>query len=117
MGMVTLINMKKLSIQVAVMAVVTAITIFGTNMPLHAQAVVFQIGNQGPPPPRQDYQQWQSPSRSAVWIPGHNEWQNGQYVWVGGYYTYPPHKHSHWVAPRYPHNGSGYSYQPGHWSN
>ena len=37
--------------------------------------------------------------------------------WVGGYYAYPPHRHSHWVAPRYPHNQEGYSYSPGHWSN
>lgn len=75
------------------------------------------IGSQGPPQDREDYQQWQSPYQTAVWIPGHNEWRDGQYVWVGGYYGYPPHRHSHWVAPRYPHNQDGYSYHPGHWSN
>jgi hypothetical protein len=75
------------------------------------------IGSQGPPPPQQDYQQWQRPYHSAVWIPGHNEWRDNQYAWVGGYYGYPPHRHSHWVAPRYPHNQDGYSYNPGHWSN
>jgi len=75
------------------------------------------IGSQGPPRDREDYQPWQSPYHTAVWIPGHNEWRDGQYVWVGGYYGYPPHRHSHWVAPRYPHNEDGYSYHPGHWSN
>jgi hypothetical protein len=74
------------------------------------------IGSQGPPPDRQDYQQWQRPDRSAVWIPGHHEWRDNQYVWIGGYYDYPPRRHSHWVAPRYPHHGDD-SYRPGHWSD
>jgi len=99
------------------MAALTAIAGFATTLPASAQSFVVHIGNQPPPPPRQDYQQWERPYRTAVWIPGHNEWQNGQYVWVGGYYGYPPHRHSHWVAPRYPHNDEGYSYRPGHWSN
>jgi len=102
--------------QVAVMAVITAFTVFGANIPANAQAVVIQIGNQAPPAPHPEHR-WASPSHSAVWIPGHNEWQNGQYAWVGGYYAYPPHKNSHWVAPSYPHNHDGYSYRPGHWSN
>jgi len=116
--MVRLINMKRTSIQLLALAAVTAITGFVTT-PVNAQAaVVFHIGNQAPPPPQQDYQQWQRPYRTAVWIPGHNEWQDGHYTWVGGYYTYPPRRHSHWVGPQYPHNSqNGYSYHPGHWSN
>jgi hypothetical protein len=110
-------NMKNLSVQVLAMAAVTAIAGFITTTPAGAQAVVLQIGDQAPPPPQQDYHPWAKPYHSAVWIPGHNEWRDGQYVWVGGYYGYPPHKHSHWVAPSYPHNQSGYSYNPGHWSN
>jgi hypothetical protein len=109
--------MKNISIKTLAFVVATGIAGLAGVMPASAQTVVLQIGNQAPPPPRQDYNQWQSPSHSAVWIPGHNEWQNNQYIWVGGYYAYPPHPHSHWVAPRYPHNQSGYSYHPGHWSN
>lgn len=98
------------------MVAVTMIAGLVTTTPVKAQAVVVQIGNQAPPPPQQD-QRWASPYHSAVWVPGHNEWQDGHYSWVGGYYAYPPHKHSHWIAPQYPHNQAGYSYHPGHWSN
>jgi len=109
--------MKRTSIQLLAFTVVTAITGFAAATTVHAEtALVIQIGNQAPPQPQQDHQ-WASPYHSAAWIPGHNEWQSGQYVWVGGYYAYPPRPHSHWVAPSYPHNQSGYSYHPGHWSN
>ena len=110
--------MKRLSIRTLLLAFTTVVlALAGATLVSADSSMVIQIGAQGPPPLQQDYQQWQKPYHSAVWIPGHNEWQNGQYVWVGGYYGYPPHRHSKWIAPSYPHNQSGYSYRPGHWSN
>ena len=65
-----------------------------------------------PPPVRVDYyQRWPQPSRNAVWIAGHNEWNGRAWVWVGGYYGYPPHRGAVWYGPRYHH---GY-YYPGYW--
>ena len=111
--------MKNISIRTLVLTAATAALLgLAGSSPVSADpSFSIHIGSQGPPRDREDYQPWQSPYHTAVWIPGHNEWRDGQYVWVGGYYGYPPHRHSHWVAPRYPHNEDGYSYHPGHWSN
>ncbi len=79
----------------------------------HASAQVgvnIQVGTP-PPPPGPVYHQWARPYPGAVWIAGHNEWINGRWVWVGGYYGYPPRPHAVWVQPRYHH---GY-YYPGYW--
>jgi hypothetical protein len=110
--------MKNISIRTLAFTAATAafLGMAGSSTVSADPSLIIHVGSQGPPPPQQDYQQWQSPDRTAVWIPGHNEWQNSQYVWVGGYYGYPPHRHSHWVSPSYPHNQDGYSYHPGHWS-
>ena len=110
--------MKIISIRnVALTAAAAAILgLAGTGVVSADPSFSVHIGAQAPPQPRDD-PQWASPDHSAVWIPGHNEWRDGQYVWVGGYYGYPPHRQDHWVAARYPHNQDGYSYQPGHWSN
>jgi len=80
----------------------------------HASAQVgvsIRVGSPPPPPPTVVYHQWHRPYRSAVWIPGHNEWVDGRWVYVGGYYTYPPRGGAVWVQPRYHH---GY-YYPGYW--
>ena len=89
-----------------------------TTVPAGSASVVAVVDQAPPPPPRQQYAQWAKPSRSAVWIPAHNEWTRERgYVWVGGYYTYPPHRNNRWVAPQYTHHNNGYNYQPGHWAN
>jgi len=75
-----------------------------------------RIGPQGPPPEREDAR-WESPHRTAVWIAGHHEWKEGRYVWIGGYYSYPPTGRHRWVQGSYPHQEDGYYYRPGHWSN
>jgi hypothetical protein len=93
--------MKNISIRtLALTAATIALLGLAGSGPVSADpSLIIQVGSQGPPPPQQDYQQWQRPYQSAVWIPGHNEWRDGQYVWIGGYYGYPPHQHSHWVQP------------------
>ena len=64
-----------------------------------------------PPPPRADYHRWAPPYRGAVWIGGHNEWINGSWVWVGGYYGYPPRPGAVWVPGHY----RNHHWKPAHW--
>jgi hypothetical protein len=111
------INMKNTSLRTLALTVTTYVLGLAGISPVLADSFfAIHIGSQGPPPAREDHP-WARPDRSAVWIPGHNEWSNGGYVWVGGYYGYPPHAGSHWVSPSYPHDQNGYSYHPGHWSD
>ena len=79
-----------------------------------ATAANINIGVQvgGPPPPPRAEARWARPYRGAVWIAGHHEWINGRWVWVGGYYTYPPRRGGVWVPGHYNH---GY-WRPGHWN-
>jgi hypothetical protein len=80
----------------------------------HASAAVYvgvRVGGPPPPPPVRVDGAWASPYRGAVWIPAHNEWINGRWVWVRGYYTYPPRRGGYWVPAYYRH---GY-YYPGRW--
>ena len=81
----------------------------------HAATVYVRVGNQPPPPLRYE-RPWQQPYRSAVWIPGHYDWNRGRYVWVSGYYAYPPRPNARWIAPRYTHAPNGYYYRPGFWN-
>ncbi len=82
-------------------------------VPNRASAAIdlgIQVGT--PPPPVVVEHPWHRPYREAVWIAGHHEWVNGAWVWVGGYYAYPPRPGAVWVPARYHH---GY-YYPGHWA-
>ena len=104
--------MKITLLRVMAFAFFAAIASFVGTTPAAAQTVRIQYGTPPPPPPPGVYRQWSSPYRGAVWIPGHNEWVRGRWVWVGGYYTYPPRRGGYWVQPRYRH---GY-YYPGYWA-
>ena len=66
----------------------------------------------GPPPAPVVEHRWAPPYRGAIWISGHHEWVNNGWVWVGGYYDYPPRPGAYWVRAGYRH---GY-YYPGHWA-
>ncbi len=96
----------------ALIAITFASLAVGTT-PASAQVgVSIQVGTPPPPPPPgYGYNRWAAPYPGAVWIAGHNEWVNGRWVYVGGYYGYPPRRGAVWVAPRYHH---GY-YYPGYW--
>lgn len=79
-------------------------------------SLYISVGNQAPPPNRYE-RQWQQPYPNAVWVPGHNEWRKERYVWVPGYYSYPPRGKKKWVGPNYRHAPNGYYYRPGYWAN
>ncbi len=97
--------MKRISVRILASLVIATVSGLVVNSPVSADQTLtmpagssIHVGPQAPPAPREDHR-WASPSQNAVWIAGHNEWQSGQYVWVGGYYGYPPHEGNHWVSP------------------
>jgi hypothetical protein len=102
--------MKITSLRMAVLAFFAVVLSFIGSTPASAQSVSIRIGT--PPPPIIVERPWARPYRSAVWIPGHHEWTGGSWVWIGGYYSYPPRRGGHWVPARYHH---GY-YYPGRWA-
>ena len=103
--------MKITPLRLALLALfVTAMLFIGSNRASAATYVSVRVGT--PLPPVLAERPWARPYRGAVWIPGHNEWINGRWVWIGGYYAYPPRHGGYWVSARYRH---GY-YYPGHWA-
>jgi hypothetical protein len=110
--------MKSISIRLSALtaATVALLGLAGGSSVSAAPGFVFHVTSQAPPPPQEDYQ-WARPYHTAVWIPGHYVVKDLGYVWIGGYYDYPPHPGSHWVPPRYDHHVDGYIYRSGHWSD
>lgn len=102
--------MKKIQLRLSALALVALAALFAAPSQASAAFVDIQVG--GPPPPPVVERRWAPPYRGAVWIPGHQEWIRGRWVWVGGYYGYPPRPGAYWVPGRYRH---GY-WRPGHWS-
>ena len=78
--------------------------------------LTINVGQQAPPAQHVE-NRWQSPYQTAVWIAGHNEWNEKHYVWMSGYYSYPPRENSHWIVPVYSREKGGNYYRPGYWSN
>src|SRR5476649_1338397 len=102
--------MKITRLRVAMLAfAATAMLFIGSNQASAATYVSVRVGT--PPPPIVVEHPWARPNRGAVWIPGHHEWINGGWVWIAGYYTYPPRRGGYWVPARYHHG----NYYPGHW--
>src|SRR5271154_28483 len=95
--------MKIVSLQVGAVALMAAFALFlAPTKASAAVAVNIQVGNPPPPPGYVD-RPWGRPYRGAVWIAPHNEWINGRWVWVRGYYAYPPRSGAYWVPGRYRH--------------
>ena len=67
----------------------------GTVYTYPNQAVLVQS-----PPPAPIYEAQPSPREGYVWAPGHFEWRNGQYAWIGG----------EWMTDR-----PGFAWRGGHW--
>ena len=97
-------------LRLAALALVAIVMSFVTPSKASAVDIGIQVGV--PPPPIVVEHPWARPYRGAVWIAGHHEWVNGAWVWVGGYYAYPPYPGAVWIGPSYRH---GY-YHAGHWA-
>jgi hypothetical protein len=102
--------MKITPLRLAALAFVAIVMSFVTPGKASAAYVGIQVGT--PPPPIIVEHPWARPYHGAVWIAGHHEWVNGAWVWVGGYYAYPPRHGAYWVPARYHHG----NYYPGHWA-
>jgi hypothetical protein len=63
-----------------------------------------------PPPPVVRYAP-PVPGPGYYWVPGYYSPVGARYVWRAGYWTRPPHRGAHWIAPRY-HGGRYYN---GYW--
>jgi hypothetical protein len=107
--------MKLISLQILVLAGTVAILMVANVTPAFAtgtSAVYSGIPVDYPPPHDLPDHRWHQPSPDAVWIAGHHDWIHERWVWVGGYYTYPPHLGAKWIPARYK-NGN---YYLGHWN-
>jgi hypothetical protein len=104
--------MKMTRLRIVALALLAFVATFIGSTTQAPAAVNIGISVGVPPPPMQPDYRWGRPYPGAVWIPGHHEWINGRWIWVGGYYGYPPRRGGYWVKPRWHH---GY-YYPGHWA-
>ncbi len=104
--------MKITRLPVLALALVAAVTTFiGSGSQASAQVVSVNVGPPGPPPGYVEHR-WHRPGPGAIWIAGHREWRGGTWVWVGGYWGYPPRPGLFWVPGHWRH---GYCH-PGHWA-
>ena len=104
--------MKYLHIRLLALALVAITASF--LVPSHASAAAYvniQVGTPPPVAPGYVDRPWGRPYHGAVWIAPHYEWINGRWVWVRGYYAYPPRPGMVWVSGRYSH---GY-WRGGYW--
>jgi len=86
-------------------------TVFLTSIG-SASALDIQIGGPNRPPPPRAERRWHEPYRGAYWVRGHNEWRDGRWIWIGGYYDYPPFPGAVWIEG---HVGRDGRWRPGHW--
>jgi len=106
--------MKIMSLRTAALACVAFVFLSIANQASAAAFITFHVG--GPPPQeRHDYDRWGNPGYGAVWVAGHNEWDHGHWVWIGGYYEYPPHHGATWVPGHYSERTG--EWRPGHWED
>jgi hypothetical protein len=104
-------NMKIVHLRLMALALIATAVLFVAPSSASAAYVGIQVGT--PPPPVIVERAWARPYPTAVWIPAHHEWIRGRWVWVHGYYAYPPYRGAVWISARY---RNGY-YYPGHWRN
>jgi hypothetical protein len=102
--------MKITPLRTLALAGTAVVALVFSSTPASAIDVNIRVGS-APPPDRVE-RPWARPYRDAVWIGGHNEWRGGRWVWVGGYYAYPPHRGAQWIPGHY---RRGY-WRPGHWN-
>jgi hypothetical protein len=71
------------------------------------------VVTEAPPPPQQEVIV-AAPGPEFVWTPGYWGWR-GRWVWIGGRWAHPPHRHAVWVAGHWGHRGHGYVWVGGRW--
>lgn len=67
----------------------------------------------GPPPPQAE-SAVAAPGPGYVWVPGSWEWQ-GRWIWLGGYWAWPPHPAAVWVEGYWVRSPYGWHRVPGYW--
>jgi hypothetical protein len=72
-----------------------------------------EVVTEAPPAPQVEVQV-AAPGPGFVWTPGYWGW-HGRWVWVGGRWVVPPHRHAVWVAGHWGHRGHGYVWVGGRW--
>ena len=75
-----------------------------------------RIARTAPPPMRQERMS-PRPGRDHVWARGSWDWQGNDWAWSPGRWDRPERRGSRWVYARYAREGSGYRYEPSHWSH
>ncbi len=79
--------------------------------------VGFGIRVNVPPPPLRAEVVVVQPGPGYVWVPGYWDWDapRGEYLWIAGAWTRPPHRHAVWVGPRWERRGRESFFLRGHW--
>jgi len=80
-----------------------------------AQTANTIVVHEAPPPPRNEDVPTQPPAPGNVWAPGHWEYQNGNYVWVGGQWISRPQPNAEYVPPHWENRPEGWVYVQGRW--
>jgi hypothetical protein len=105
--------MKIKSLRTPALLAIVVLALFSSAGTAPAIDLGIQVGGGPPPPPPPGIERpWAPPYRGAVWIRPHREWRGGGWVWVHGYYDYPPYPGARWIEGHY---RNGY-WRPGHWS-
>jgi outer membrane lipoprotein SlyB len=71
------------------------------------------VAQQTPPPPQPETVVV-APGPGYVWVPGEWQW-HGRWVWVGGYWAFPPHSSAVWVEGYWTRGPYGWHRVPGYW--
>jgi hypothetical protein len=78
-------------------------------------ALAIEVGVRfGPPPPPREIVVAR-PSPRHVWVPGLYRWDGRHYVWVKGYWTYPPRGRSEWIPGRWDRHNGMHVWVEGRW--
>jgi hypothetical protein len=71
------------------------------------------VVNEAPPTPPSEVIVT-APGPDYVWVPGYYSWQ-GRWIWIGGSWIVPPHRHAVWVGGHWGYRGRGYVWVGGRW--
>ncbi|OHB80205.1 MAG: hypothetical protein A2Z25_24735 [Planctomycetes bacterium RBG_16_55_9] len=74
-----------------------------------------EIGYPPPPPPPVIVTHPPRPSGFHIWIEGHHVIDGGAWVWIGGHWERPPHRHAAWAPGYTRRRGEVWLWAPGRW--